>query len=337
LCSMVAPTQPLPEPLYFWAEAYTMLPGSGRRRAVSTQVRLLEAVTTVEAFWDRLALHSTQAASLSSLHVFREGITPKYDDPKNLNGGHFKTKPHSPEDAMGILRRIAQALVTDSLPYGGAINGLTLAQKARTTIVKLWVADSLNHTVVRALSKWLDANVGDMCGRRQFSPHKYILTTVAQQNGATQESATSIPSPPLSPNRHPIGGKPFTGLPPVTIPQASPLPAQVKSPSNALRGTPTLGDTACNALYITDPILSPPVTPRLLSPVDLLMNCQRSDPNWAASKPFLGQRLEATLRKCEVRGKFCLSGWSDRPTPASPSSRVSSVSDTSTGSIGSSS
>lgn len=59
-------------------------------------------------------------------------------------------------------------------------NGITIAKKAKSSLIKVWMTDSLNQPVITAMSEWFDENVDHLCGRRLFSPHKYILKTFSR-------------------------------------------------------------------------------------------------------------------------------------------------------------
>jgi len=330
----------LPEPMVFWGEAYVMQPGNGRRRAVSTTVQMLERVTCAETFWQQLAERTDQTANLCSLHVFREGIAPQYDDPKNANGGHFKTKPIDEEAAVNSLHWMAQALVDGTFPNPEAVHGITIAKKARSSLVKLWIADSLDQPVIDALNKWFDDHVGDLCGRRLFSPHKYILNTYSQQRRQGVPAGGHLAGPP-APLWHPTGPPPMVSVwtpygPVVASPTwppgfyASPVPMSPYPvmcspawPEGMIPGSPYTPIAPVSpytpGLLPQEQWPSGPAPPATTPDGSLsscgssassylpyslhnLMNCSRSDPDWrgVATSGAMTSRLEATVRKCEA-------------------------------------
>ena len=77
----------LNEPLYMWAETYIMQASSGRRKAVSTDVKLLDEILTIpvcrtgiarafiflQEYWEKLEFNCARTANLCSLHVFKAG------------------------------------------------------------------------------------------------------------------------------------------------------------------------------------------------------------------------------------------------------------------------
>eukprot|EP00668_Euglena_longa_P014747 GGOE01018766.1.p1 GENE.GGOE01018766.1~~GGOE01018766.1.p1 ORF type:complete len:393 (-),score=42.18 GGOE01018766.1:343-1485(-) len=185
----------LHEPLFMWSETYVMQAASGRRKAVSTELKALDKVTTIQMYWEKLEFNCARTANLCSLHIFKRGVKPQYDDPQNSNGGHFKMKPFTVDAAHLTLKALSTAFINEEFPNHAAVNGLTIAKKAKSSLIKVWMTDSLNQPVIVAMNEWFDENVDHLCGRRLFSPHKYILKTFSRQQAREKQEAAMPKSP----------------------------------------------------------------------------------------------------------------------------------------------
>lgn len=311
-----------------WAETYVMQAASGRRKAVSTDIKLLDEITTASAYWDKLDFNCARTANLCSLHIFKAGIRPQYDDPQNASGGHFKMKPFTVDAAHVTLRLLSMALIDGDFPNSDAVNGVTIAKKAKSSLIKVWVADSLDLPVIAALAAWFDDRVDHLCGRRLFSPHKYILKTFSRQQA--QERLSSEQSGSLmdagsdralsftfaTPSSAP--GSPLSGNPPASLPDprtrlaipvralnvtyAVPSLEAVASANSdcALSGfsSPTTDPHSSRAPSLAGPLMPAPSVTYAAS-LDHLMYCSRSDPAWSEfTAAAVSARLETTIRKC---------------------------------------
>lgn len=108
-------------------------------------------VDTVRTVEEALALFEYLPSELIEscmLFVMRQGITPRYEDPKNIRGGFFSYKVPNKLVATA-WRHLAYALVGNTLSaredFVRDINGITISPKKNFCILKLWMANTAHQ------------------------------------------------------------------------------------------------------------------------------------------------------------------------------------------------
>eukprot|EP00667_Euglena_gracilis_P005179 EG_transcript_5210 len=238
-------TEPLPTQWNFWMDSWELSKG----RASMVKLACLETHDSAMGFWTCFQRYGPATLpACASLHIFKKGIQPAYDDPLNRSGGHFKMAATSPEAAELMWFTVARVLVKEALPQFEDVNGCTLLSKQKASMgVKLWIRNSLDKDHVEALRGFL-AEVLDrsLYTNVKFCPHKYILQTLLNQRKAdmAQErqsvQRTSVDSGfPTETMQQPgavtpvllsSGAVPNPGLAPI-VPSLLPLPLQTPTAS----------------------------------------------------------------------------------------------------------
>jgi hypothetical protein len=158
-------------------------------------LQFLTRFDTVQSFW--MNFNSTPPTSLPDkayLHIFREGISPLWEDPHNVAGGHFKLTTHSQESSLRMWQSIVLHLIGGMLPTGQRINGVSFVlHTVGNNLIKVWVASSDKDAVEStraALTSILDPS-DYLSDKVTFVPHKLVLPSKPRQTD--QGSAHSSP------------------------------------------------------------------------------------------------------------------------------------------------
>eukprot|EP00906_Rhabdomonas_costata_P023800 RCo034279 len=200
---------------YFWTDTWKAVRG----HAEQAQLRILEAHPMSEGLLDALQRHRPGLlGQYSSLHVFREGIRPIYEDEVNRVGGHFKLSHSAEHNVELVWMCIVQALAEGHFP--GIIHGVTVFRKQRSSYsVKLWLPDSQDKAHQAAVRQFL-AELLDRSwySAMRFCPHRFILQTLERQRGSLRQPGSSDF---LAGEMGFAGVDPFgdggAGVPPVTV------------------------------------------------------------------------------------------------------------------------
>eukprot|EP00906_Rhabdomonas_costata_P035749 RCo050222 len=175
-----APLSPKPATFCFWTDAWKAVRG----HAEQTQVRVVEAHPPGDELLAALQRHRPATlGQYSSVHVFREGIRPCYDDDLNRFGGHYKLSHTAEHNVELVWVCVVQALAGGLFPgsatggaAGGGVYGVTVFRKQRSTYsVKVWVGDSQDKAHLGAVREFL----GRLLERAwyssmRFCPHRFI-------------------------------------------------------------------------------------------------------------------------------------------------------------------
>ena len=184
-------------PLVMWGDEYEVVGTSTKNPALQksrcVNLHKLDVVTSWDQFWPVLAIRVAQTSSYGSLHIFRDGVTPLYEDPKNSNGGLFKVTCDTVSGLHEALHKLSAAFILNRMPCSTSVNGLTLAKKQRTCMLKMWVQNSRNKATVDAIRGFINKVLQGPLRRCQFCPTKYLLKTISQRSDG------ALP-PPSKPN-----------------------------------------------------------------------------------------------------------------------------------------
>ena len=72
---------------------------------------------TLPGFWDVFEdAPPSQLADKYYLHVFRQGISPMWEDPKNADGGHFKLTAQTKESSIPLWQTLTLAMIGEQPP-----------------------------------------------------------------------------------------------------------------------------------------------------------------------------------------------------------------------------
>jgi len=124
-----------------------------------------------------------------SLHVFKQGVPPVYDHPKNCSGGHFKLQAVQPQSANELWGLLTEFFINGQMPHPNHINGITYMKKQHARGLKVWLSKSLDNRLVTDVKKFIQSHLPpQQFINFKFCPHKYILQTLMRQNGEGVDS-----------------------------------------------------------------------------------------------------------------------------------------------------
>eukprot|EP00759_Apiculatamorpha_spiralis_P021569 PhF_6_TR26280/c0_g1_i1/m.37648 len=107
------------------------------------------SVSTPREFWSQMdKLPSTQVPAMSSLHIFREGVSPTWEDAANAHGGHFRIRDLTCQDMAHHWVQVAMALVGGHYTHSDKITGVTFSNKKNFAMVSLWLTTSAHETLL---------------------------------------------------------------------------------------------------------------------------------------------------------------------------------------------
>jgi len=168
---------PLSQPWCMWTSQWKGKPN----------LQFLTRSDTVQSFW--MCFNSKCPTSLpdkSYLHIFREGISPLWEDPQNVGGGHFKLTSHSQECALRMWQSIVLNLIGGSLSTTSdqGVNGVSFVRHTTgNNLIKVWVASSDKAAVERVRTTLVTMlNPSDYVSNKvTFVPHKLVLPSKPRQ------------------------------------------------------------------------------------------------------------------------------------------------------------
>eukprot|EP00388_Colpodella_angusta_P019764 GDKJ01049438.1.p1 GENE.GDKJ01049438.1~~GDKJ01049438.1.p1 ORF type:complete len:1190 (-),score=402.20 GDKJ01049438.1:76-3645(-) len=140
------PDLQLPETWSFWLDL-------GQNRACInaedyvSSLMSIGSFATVKTLWQ--FLNNIKISSLpkaANLYVFKEGIRPLWEDPKNALGGRWVLSSFAREHTTRLFERFVLAICGACLDFGATTNGVALSVRAKGNSVALWTA-SIPSTV----------------------------------------------------------------------------------------------------------------------------------------------------------------------------------------------
>ena len=196
-----------------------MVKHNTRRRKTSRRTELLQLnrVATWEAYQTNLIIHTAQTPQNGSLHVFREGIAPEYDDPSNRTGGLFKLTLQASSCAVDAFAALSDSFVLGRLPHHSAVNGVTFAKKGTSCGLKVWVGSRQKH-VVAHVQEWFTNELNGVMASCLHCPIESLLTSIRKREAAVSRS----PQPPIQRPQEP---NPMNALAGCQVP-AAPAPTR---------------------------------------------------------------------------------------------------------------
>jgi|EP00670_Eutreptiella_braarudii_P001796 hypothetical protein len=119
-----------------------------------------------------------------SLHLFKKGIQPVYEDPRNSGGGHFKLVAVNDATAEELWATISHLFVAGMFPKPEGVNGVTYLKKRNGKGIKIWVNNSTNKDWLSHVKHFLQSVPCSKNGSFKFCSHKHILQTLKKQRAA---------------------------------------------------------------------------------------------------------------------------------------------------------
>jgi hypothetical protein len=162
-------------------------------------MQFLSRFDTVQSFWSNFqAVRPSDLVDKSYLHIFKDGIAPLWEDPLNVNGGHFKLTANTPEGSLEMWQSIVLNLIGKQFPTDDCINGASIVvHGVGNNLIKLWLSNTDKETVA-ATKAFLEEILEPehyLTDKITFVPHKLVLPSTnlkvprkMGENNSMQES-----------------------------------------------------------------------------------------------------------------------------------------------------
>ena len=176
----------------FWRHKYQPSSTKKRRKALRhKEVEQLSSVTTWSAYSAQVVIHMARTPQNGSMHIFRSGILPEYDDPLNRSGGLFRLALQGTNCAADAFRVLCGSLVLGQLPHHMSINGVTFVKKGTNCGLNVWVGSSAKQMRAHVL-EWFTKELDGFIASSVFCPIKCLLPSIQKQ-----QAPEYLPQPPL--------------------------------------------------------------------------------------------------------------------------------------------
>ena len=175
----------------FWRDNYGVVMRTRRRKTSQrTELLLLGCVTSWDTYQASVIKYMAETPQNGSLHIFREGIAPEYNDPSNRNGGLFKITLQAPSCAALAFTALCSSFALGHLPHYMAVNGVTFAQKGTSCGLKVWVGVRTKQMVAQ-IQEWLTKALDGFIESCLFCPIASLLASIQKRQAPQQ------PPPPM--------------------------------------------------------------------------------------------------------------------------------------------
>ena len=273
----------LAEEYCFWRDKYEVVIVKNKRRKSSRRTELVQLnhVTSWGAYQANVIIHMAQIPQDGSLHIFRQGIAPEYNDPLNQNGGLFKLTLQATSCTADVFTALCGSFVQGHL-RAMAVNGVTFAKMGTSCGLKVWVGNRAKQEVAY-VQEWFTKELGGLISSCLFCPISSLLTSIQKK-----QAALCVPPQPI---QHPNPGDAISIL-------------KIVPPAPVMMPTAT---TAGNMGIIPwDSVQHVGGSPSLFLPSEASSSSDGSDPDTAASGGSLGYSSQASTSNANDRAHHSL-------------------------------
>eukprot|EP00756_Hemistasia_phaeocysticola_P041352 Hpha_TRINITY_DN16911_c2_g2::TRINITY_DN16911_c2_g2_i1::g.52364::m.52364 len=146
-------------------------------------------VHTMKEFWAFFnRLKASEVPGGSSVHLFRAGVRPTWEDERNLNGGHFRSVVQGVAGGR-VWLKLALAAVGEQLEGADRVCGVSVARREYGTAVSVWI-DSRDPALRDMVANQFATLTGDEAPP-VFRPHRSMLQTSASPRPAHPQSSVA--------------------------------------------------------------------------------------------------------------------------------------------------
>lgn len=185
-------------------------------------LRCLEEFENIQDFWELFKIHPVgDIPDKTYLHVFKNDITPLWEDPKNLVGGHFKLTARTQQQSETLWMSVVLNLLGEQFPNGELLNGASvMANQVGNNLVKVWFASTERSKIqeIRDFFRKILSDSDYLAGSVTFVPHKLVVKGAGKKiSERVAEKMSKSPFPNVaSPKR-------VTPSPVVVVPDPEPV------------------------------------------------------------------------------------------------------------------
>nr|CCC90915.1 putative eukaryotic translation initiation factor 4e [Trypanosoma congolense IL3000] len=162
-----------------WCLFYLPVGGGENVRDVTYDPTLVFRVDSISSFWRVFNnVPEPKDMGIGTLYLFRDGINPKWEDPRNRDGGVVRVKLDATTigEAWTVLlcRTVGESW---SKSVRNVVNGVALKVRERAFILEVWVTENTAE-LISDISELLHQFLGGAF------PLSYTLHSVAQERAA---------------------------------------------------------------------------------------------------------------------------------------------------------
>eukprot|EP00668_Euglena_longa_P010616 GGOE01012854.1.p1 GENE.GGOE01012854.1~~GGOE01012854.1.p1 ORF type:complete len:360 (+),score=32.95 GGOE01012854.1:64-1143(+) len=165
-------------------------------------VKFISQFSCIQEFWYQFRARSVNSIpDKTYLHVFKDGIKPLWEDPKNFPGGHFKLTARSKQQSENMWLSVLLNMLGEQFPHSELVNGASvMSNQVGNNLVKVWLA-STDKAGVQATREFLHTilNESDFLPNVTFVPHKLVVKGAGKKlsNRITEATPSMlVTSPP---------------------------------------------------------------------------------------------------------------------------------------------
>lgn len=164
-----------------WTMWYNPASSRNSSKTWTSNIREIWSFSTVEDFW-RLFNNLVPPSRLpqgSNYHMFKQGVTPEWEDPYNENGGKWLViLPNKGEEALKKFDEawlwIVLALIGEFFDDSDAISGVVISPRSKNNRIALWTTLAKEDIVKRIglifkQNLNIDGNLGFQCHKDSMS------------------------------------------------------------------------------------------------------------------------------------------------------------------------
>eukprot|EP00667_Euglena_gracilis_P013386 EG_transcript_13797 len=141
-------------------------------------VKCISQFSCIQEFWDQFRAKPVNTLpDKTYLHVFKDGIKPLWEDPKNYPGGHFKLTARSKQQSEDMWLTVLLNMLGEQFPHSELVNGASvMSNQVGNNLVKVWLG-STDKARVQATREFLHSilNSADYLPNVTFVPHKLVV------------------------------------------------------------------------------------------------------------------------------------------------------------------
>eukprot|EP00668_Euglena_longa_P010611 GGOE01012849.1.p1 GENE.GGOE01012849.1~~GGOE01012849.1.p1 ORF type:complete len:358 (-),score=25.37 GGOE01012849.1:826-1899(-) len=164
-------------------------------------VKFISQFSCIQEFWDQFRARSVNnLPDKTYLHVFKDGIKPLWEDPKNYPGGHFKLTARSQQQSENMWLSVLLNMLGEQFPHSELVNGASvMSNQVGNNLVKVWLA-STDKARVQATREFLHSilNASDYLSNVTFVPHKLVVKGAGKKvsNRITEATPSMLAATP---------------------------------------------------------------------------------------------------------------------------------------------
>ncbi|KAG2392733.1 hypothetical protein C9374_011458 [Naegleria lovaniensis] len=176
------------------------------------QIGSFDSIEDFWRYWNNINLPYYKMPSYLNLRLFKEGIKPLYEDPKNIDGGRWVIQTHKKDSRQATWNEIVLAVIGEKhFADKYEVNGIVLSSRKTYDAIQIWNGCMLDRKHIQYIMKKIrsilqsintddtttieyQANRGVKRYNEKETIRKSVLQALRNQVGFTSFSPPSSPS-----------------------------------------------------------------------------------------------------------------------------------------------